>query len=541
MKTFMSSLIYLFLVTGFWIVAGETRENPIAVSPESETGLDTVSQSCSILKTFYGQMDGGTEAQNTYYGIGAGSRNTTGAGNTFIGLYAGVLNTTGSGNTFQGNGVGFYNTTGTFNTFLGYWAGRSNTTAFTNTCLGYFAGVNTSTGGDNTFLGKYSGVTNATGYANTFLGRNNGLYGINTTGYINNTFLGDAAGSYNTTGSANTFLGQSAGYFNTTGNNNTSLGVAAGSNNTTGSANTFLGQSAGYSNTTGYNNTSLGYHAGFNNTTGNDNTFLGYNAGYNETGSNKLYIDNTGTSDPLIYGEFDNNIVNINGKLGIGTKTPGYPMEIVRTGVNASIVLNRTDGARNYINATATFGNFGTVNNYPLRLVVNSAPRMTLNNDNSLSMASGATCTAGGVWTNASSIALKENISALNPDEAATTLQALNPVKYNYKAEKDESHVGFIAEEVPELVAMKDRKSLSPMDIVAVLTKVKQDQQKQLQEQKQINDNLTQKMQEQKQINNNLTRMMQEQQQINQNQFQQVNEKMKMEFAELNKKLSAMN
>jgi hypothetical protein len=35
--------------------------------------------------------------------------------------------------------------------------------------------------------------------------------------------------------------------------------------------------------------------------------------------------------------------------------------------------------------------------------------------------------------------------------------------------------VGFIAEDVPELVATKDRKGLSPMDIVAVLTKVVQD------------------------------------------------------------------
>jgi hypothetical protein len=36
--------------------------------------------------------------------------------------------------------------------------------------------------------------------------------------------------------------------------------------------------------------------------------------------------------------------------------------------------------------------------------------------------------------------------------------------------------VGFIAEDVPALVARKDRKSLSPMDIVAVLTKVVQEQ-----------------------------------------------------------------
>jgi hypothetical protein len=36
--------------------------------------------------------------------------------------------------------------------------------------------------------------------------------------------------------------------------------------------------------------------------------------------------------------------------------------------------------------------------------------------------------------------------------------------------------VGFIAEDVPDLVARKDRKSLSPMDIVAVLTAVTKEQ-----------------------------------------------------------------
>jgi len=47
----------------------------------------------------------------------------------------------------------------------------------------------------------------------------------------------------------------------------------------------------------------------------------------------------------------------------------------------------------------------------------------------------------------------------------------LNPVTYNYKREKDEVYAGFIAEDVPELVATKTRKNLSSLDIVAVLTK----------------------------------------------------------------------
>jgi hypothetical protein len=438
-----------------------------------------------------GSKDGTEKTTNTFYGQDAG---TEGDENTFYGKYAGTDVSTGTNDTFLGAWAGRFNNTGTNNTFIGNSAGRNNTSGHHNTFLGEQAGYHNTSGNNNVFLGKSTGNSNTMGYDNIFIGRD--------------------AGYYNSTGDFNTFIGTSAGYFNTTG----------------------------------ITNTFLGYYAGYHNTTGYGNTFIGSMAGFNEIGLNKLYIDNSDTSDPLIYGEFDNNIVNINGKLGIGTKTPGYPMEIVRTGANASIVVNRTDGAKNYVNATATHGNFGTVNNYPLRLVVNSAARMTLNSNNSLAMASGATCTAGGTWTNASSIALKENITLLNSDEAATTLLALNPVKYNYKAEQDENHVGFIAEEVPELVAMKDRKSLSPMDIVAVLTKVTQDQQKVAQDQQKTIENLTRKMLEQQQLNQHQLQLTQEQQKQFQNQQQltqkqlqdqqQINEKMKMEIAELKMKLS---
>ena len=43
---------------------------------------------------------------------------------------------------------------------------------------------------------------------------------------------------------------------------------------------------------------------------------------------------------------------------------------------------------------------------------------------------------------------------------------------------QDEEYLGFIAEDVPAIVATADRKSLRTMDIVAVLTKVLQEQQR---------------------------------------------------------------
>ena len=95
-------------------------------------------------------------------------------------------------------------------------------------------------------------------------------------------------------------------------------------------------------------------------------------------------------------------------------------------------------------------------------------------------MASGAHVTSGGVWTDASSRDYKENIVELAYDSAITTLNNLTPVTYNYKIDKEENYVGFIAEDVPDLVATSGRKSLSPMDITAVLTKVVKDQQKEM-------------------------------------------------------------
>lgn len=166
------------------------------------------------------------------------------------------------------------------------------------------------------------------------------------------------------------------------------------------------------------------------------------------------------------------------GRIGLGTWSPAYPMELDTTGINSSFVVKRTDGVTNFISATASYAQFGAVSNHPVRILANSAWKMMINIDGSISMSNGASLTAGGTWTNASSRALKENIQSLTTDEALKTLNDLNPVKFNYKADNAEKHVGFIAEDAPELVAAKDKKGMSPMDVVAVLTKVVQEQQK---------------------------------------------------------------
>ena len=96
------------------------------------------------------------------------------------------------------------------------------------------------------------------------------------------------------------------------GSTNSFFGASAGAANI-GHQNTFMGYYAGNSNTSGSDNTYVGMLAGSNNSTGYGNVFLGFRAGENETTSNNLYIANSDTITPLIYGEFDTPMVEING------------------------------------------------------------------------------------------------------------------------------------------------------------------------------------------------------------------------------------
>lgn len=95
----------------------------------------------------------------------------------------------------------------------------------------------------------------------------------------------------------------------------------------------------------------------------------------------------------------------------------------------------------------------------------------------------GAFLTSGGVWTNGSSRKSKENITPLTSQIAENTLEKLNPMTFNYKASR-QTTAGFIAEDVPEIVALKNRQALSSMDIIAILTKVSQDQEQAIKAQK---------------------------------------------------------
>jgi len=120
-----------------------------------------------------------------------------------------------------------------------------------------------------------------------------------------NIYVGEGAGNANNaSGTDNTFVGYNSGYTNSSADNNV-----------------YLGSEAGYSTTSGGTNTAMGYQSGYSNSTGTGNIFIGYQAGYNETGSDKLYIDNSNTTTPLIYADFATDEVTINGSLVINEQS----------------------------------------------------------------------------------------------------------------------------------------------------------------------------------------------------------------------------
>jgi hypothetical protein len=99
------------------------------------------------------------------------------------------------------------------------------------------------------------------------------------------------------------------------------------------------------------------------------------------------------------------------------------------------------------------------------------------NPTNPIDSSTGAFLDSLGVWQDASSRELKTEIRDLPLADAVGALAQLNPVSFKYKRDTSEDRLGFIAEDVPELVATAGRKGLSSMQIVAVVTKVVQEQQ----------------------------------------------------------------
>jgi len=184
----------------------------------------------------------------------------------------------------------------------------------------------------------------------------------------------------------------------------------------------------------------------------------------------KLHVFGSATSDVFV---------------GLGPNPDGSPAG--ESGLNIGYAGNSIGRGSGFFNIRPDSS--AAAPNPSLRFLVANTERMIIDNEgyiglgvanpnNPIHHLSGATLSGVGVWTDASSRAYKKDIRTLGLADAKTTLAGLKPVTFTYRLDPSDPHVGFIAEDVPDLVATPDRTGLSAMDIVAVLTRVVQEQQK---------------------------------------------------------------
>lgn len=267
---------------GFYFFEGKANEWKPITEARAVAGVDgdwTLQGNAAGATDFIGT----TNAQSLTFkvnNINAGQIAAT-SGNTYFGAYTGNSNVSGTGtgtiNTAIGNSSMFANTNGRSNVAVGANALRSNTVGNFNVGLGVDALRNNSISTSNIAIGT-NALKNSTG---------NGAVGDNTA------------------------IGGNALTSNTTGTQNVAIGPGALAGNLTGSGNFGLGQAVMSAKTSGSNNLALGSFAGQNNTSGSNNVFIGNEAGRNEATSDKLYISNTPTATPLVYGDFSAKYVTI--------------------------------------------------------------------------------------------------------------------------------------------------------------------------------------------------------------------------------------
>jgi hypothetical protein len=269
-------------------IGGQSGQ-PVEANSTNETQLITASTTGNLTFTPSSTFDGVISAVSVK--IVTKSSNVLSVknsdGTTGLEIRAGGSN---KDNSFVGLNAGTSNTTGTSNTALGASALQSNTTGFQNTAIGVGTLQVNTTGARNTAIGINAMPDNTTGWENVAIG-DTALWS-NTTG-SNNVGLGQIALAGNTSGSQNVGLGYNTLYNNTTGNNNIAVGIGAGLSLGTGSNNSFLGYSADTSQANLQNSTAIGVNSYVSQ---NDSLVLGCISGTNGcTATTKVGI---GTSAP---------------------------------------------------------------------------------------------------------------------------------------------------------------------------------------------------------------------------------------------------
>ncbi len=192
-------------------------------------------------------------------------------------------------------------------------------------------------------------------------------------------------------------------------------------------------------------------------------------------GANKFFVEDlTAVTVPLlIEGATPTNTLYLDstGRVGIRTSTPARDLTIANP-VSTIIRMEQSASPFQAWDIVANNNNFYVrdVNHEQNPFIIKtSAPYNSLVVDTTgniglgvaspvyqIDHSSGARLDAGN-WINASSRGIKQDIHQLDRDAAFEALIALEPVTFAYKANPGVTMVGFIAEDVPDVVATTDR------------------------------------------------------------------------------------
>jgi len=381
-----------------------------------------------------------------------------------------------------------------------------------NIFLGLNAGINNivdgMSGSGNVFVGNSAGEKNMFGGADVFIGH---LAGYENVAGITNIFIGKESGYNNIEGHSNIYIGHRSGYTNPYGNNNVCIGPFSGLYMPSGENNVFLGANTGR------------------NAAGSGNVFLGYYAGTDETGSDKLYIENSNSASPLIYGEFDNDLVKINGDLHVvGSPTLGSLMiapSEATNGDDAEIILAedidgtfnmsmKYDGGLNRLEwwAEDDAGTYGPLMYLGYNTLGGGIPHFYTGflkpmSDNIYDLGASSLrwddvfATNGVIQTSDK----RQKSEIKDMDYGLSTVMKMRPVSYYWKDKPERGRkVGLIAQEliniIPEIVNVGEDENktlgINYAELTPVLVKAIQDQQKEIEKLRESNVGLSKELSE---------------------------------------------
>jgi len=249
----------------------------------------------ALVKTGLGVTSAFLGSQNMGLGKNALLNNISGNNNLAIGYKVLEKATTNNNNMAIGNFTLSNITNGFSNTAIGYSSLNQLVNGSKNTALNSLQGL--TNGSENIGIGSLGSVANKA-TKNILIGYIDILATALTDTISNNVLIG-YRNAVSMNGHKNVLIGNNSGGVDVYGTLNSTLGDSSLVNNRFGSKNVAVGAKSG------------GLHPN-----GSGNVFIGYSAGAVDTGSNKLYIENSNANknNALIYGDFAADSLLLNGK-----------------------------------------------------------------------------------------------------------------------------------------------------------------------------------------------------------------------------------